>query len=166
MSGIFKNVLTFIFALFDRKSYSPLSQTTAYYWVMPWDAGLRVLKSDKYLQFAESAQLDYLVKTKLFSVLLSKGISFVNAAQLIKFSKPINMFSHVKVITQVIYLDDKFTYFEHVLSARNKSCATVLVKMKFKKGKLTVNPTEILGAFAGRKAAHLQAWDDSLAGMA
>lgn len=81
---------------------------------MPWDAGLRVLKSDKYLQFAESAQLDYLVKTKLFSVLLSKGISFVNAAQCIKFVKPIGMFKRVQINTQVIYSDTKFVYFEHV----------------------------------------------------
>ena len=166
MSGILKNIITFIIALFDRKPYGALSQTTAYYWVMPWDAGLRVLKSDKYLQFAECTQLDYLVKTKLFSVLLSKGIPFVNAAQLIKFAKPISMFSHVKVITQVIYLDDKFVYFEHIFLSQNKSCATVLVKMKFKQGKLTVKPAEMLGTFAGGKPAHLQAWDESLTGIA
>ena len=166
MSGLLKNIITFIIALFDRKPYGSLSQTTVYYWVMPWDAGLRVLKSDKYLQFAECAQLDYVVKTKLFSVLLSKGISFVNAAQVIRFAKSISMFSHVKMTTQVIYFDDKFAYFEHVFVSQNKPCATVLVKMKFKQGKLTVNPAEMLGTFAGSKPARLQAWDDSLARMA
>jgi acyl-CoA thioesterase FadM len=162
MSGILKNLITILFALFDRKVYSPLSKTTAWYWVMPWDAGLRTLKSDKYLQFAESAQFDYLIKTKLFSVLLSKGISFVNAAQLIKFTKPISMFSHVQINTQVIYLDTKFAYFEHILLTQNSPCATVLVKMKFKQNRLTVNPAELLGAFSGTKPAYLQLWDDSL----
>ena len=166
MSGILKNFITLIIALFDRKPYSSLSRTTAFYWVMPWDAGLRVLKSDKVLQFAESTQLDYLIKTKLFSILLSKGISFVNAAQLIKFTKPINMFSKVQVDTQVIYLDTKLAYFEHVLSTQNNPCAIVLLKMKFKQRKLTVNPAEMLGAFVGYKPAHLQAWDDSLTGLA
>lgn len=129
---------------------------------MPWDAGLRVLKSDKYLQFAESAQLDYLVKTKLFSVLLSKRISFVNAAQCIKFVKPIGIFKRVQINTQVIYLDTKFVYFEHVLLVQNAPYATVLVKMKFKQYKLTVNPAEMLGVFNTSKPAYLQLWDDSL----
>jgi acyl-CoA thioesterase FadM len=162
MSGILKNLITILFALFDRKPYSLQSKTTAWYWVMPWDAGLRVLKSDKVLQFAESAQFDYLVKTKLFSGLLSKGISFVNAAQLIKFAKPISIFSKVQVNTQVIYLDTKFAYFEHILSTQNNPSATVLVKMKFKQGALTVNPAELLGVFVGEKPVHLQLWEDSL----
>jgi acyl-CoA thioesterase FadM len=166
MSGILKNIITILFALFDCKLYNPQSVTTACFWVMPWDAGWRVLKSDKYSQNTEAAVTDYFIKTKLFSKLALQGISFVSVSQLIKFSKPISMFSFLQVNTRVLYLDTKFTYFEHVFVSQNNPCATVLVKMKFKQNRLTVNPTDLLGAIAGTKPTYLQLWDDSLGGIA
>jgi hypothetical protein len=41
--------------------------------------------------------------------------------------------------------------------------ADVFVKMKFKKGRLTIAPAELLGSFAGPGPAWLQQWDDTLA---
>jgi hypothetical protein len=41
--------------------------------------------------------------------------------------------------------------------------AEVFVKMKFKRGALTIVPAEMLGAFSDPKPVMLQRWDDALA---
>ena len=121
-----------------------------------------MLKSDKYLQLAEAAQLDFLVKTKLIGKLFKSGTSFVNAAQQIKFIKPIGMFRRVKVETAIICIDERCAYFAHTLVLHDQRHAEILVKMKFKKKSRTVAPAEITGLTVSPKPRHLQLWDETL----
>jgi acyl-CoA thioesterase FadM len=147
VSGLLRNIITFVLGLFAYGSRAGQDVIVTAFWVTPFDTGVRLLKSDKVLQFAETAQVDYLLKAGRFFDLLRSGTSFVNLAQVVKFARPIPVFSRVRVETRVIYADAKCAYFSHLLIARGEQAAEVLVKMKFKKGRLTVPPASFL-AFA------------------
>lgn len=144
MSGLLRNIIAFLLGLAAYGSKKIEGVTELNFWVTPFDSGIRVLKSDKYLQFAETAQLDYLIKVgKLFTI-INAGASFVNVAQIVKFSSPVSIFSSVRVETQLIYADEKCAYFSHLLHTRKGQAAEVLVKMKFKMGRITVPPSSFL----------------------
>jgi hypothetical protein len=162
LSGFIRNLLTVLRALFSYASVSPLSSIASRFWVTPLDTGLSKLKSDKFFQLIEAAQFDYMVRTGLIVVTLRRSYHFVNVAQMVKFIKPIALWSRVTVQSQMVYSDDKLVYFSHKLYAQNLLCAEVLVKMKFKKSALTVNPSELLGPIAIPKPEALQRWDDAL----
>ncbi|MBL4798274.1 MAG: thioesterase family protein [Oleispira sp.] len=165
MSGLIRNIITFICALLSRSQFNAQSTVTCYFLITPFDCGVSVLKSDKYFQLAESAQLDFLVKTKLLGKLRDEGLSFVNASQLVKFMKPVGVFSRVRVETRIIFTDDKCAYFSHsIFIGKNKHCE-VLVKMKFKKGALTVAPAKVLGEFELENLPYLQSWSQTLESM-
>lgn len=162
MSGLLRNLLTLFGSLRHYRSANPQSRTLVHFLVTPFDTGIATLKSDRYLQMAESAQLDYGIKTGLLRDMLRQGCSFVNASQLVRFARPVRLFSRVAVASQVIHADDKCAYFHHVFSVGTSVHAEVFVKMKFKKGRLTIAPAQLLGNFAGPKPVLLQHWDDTL----
>ena len=58
MSGLWRNLLTLLIAVFKRDFAILQSGCSCIFWVTPFDVGIRTLKSDKYLQIAEAAQLD------------------------------------------------------------------------------------------------------------
>lgn len=163
MSGFLRNLLTVLRALFSYASVSPLSRIASHFWVTPLDTGISKLKSDKYFQLVEAAQFDYMVRTGLIGTTLKRGTHFVNVAQMVRFMRPIKLFSRVTVQSQVVYADDKLVYFSHTLLAQDEPCAEVLVKMKFKRGGKTVKPQELLGPVALPKPPALQLWEDALA---
>lgn len=163
MSGLIRNLLTLLAALRHYRSAGLQSRTALHFRITPFDTGLATLKSDRYLQMAESAQLDYGIKTGLLGDMLRRRCSFVNASQLVRFARPVRLFNRVAVATQVIHADSKCAYFHHVFSVGASVHAEVFVKMKFKQGRLTVNPADMLGAFDGAKPALLQHWDQTLA---
>lgn len=165
MSGIVRNLLTLFRAFWTRGRVDPWAPVRCHFWITPFDCGTSVLKSDKYLQLAESAQLDFLVKTGLLGNLLRGRCSFVNASQLVKFLKPVGMLKRVCMETSIIYADDKCTYFSHSLLVKGKRHGEVLVKVKFKKGGLTVRPAEIFGECRLQKPCHIEAWDQTLGQM-
>ena len=165
MSGLIRNLLTFILALFSRGQFGSQSRVSCYFLVTPFDCGTSVLKSDKYLQLVEAAQLDFLVKTKLIGNLMRNGIQFVNTSQLLKFIRPVKVCSRVRIDTSIIYADEKCAYFSHSFFLQDQQHGEVLVKMKFKRGGVTVAPTEIAGKLPSAKPEHLRAWDQTLAAM-
>ena len=163
MSGLLRNLIAFVIGLFAYGSKAVDDVTEVKFLVTPFDGGVRVLKSDKYLQFAETAQVDYLLKTgKLFSV-LQAGASFINVAQLVKFARPVSIFSRVRVETQLIYADDKCAYFSHTMHCQGGLAAEVLVKMKFKKGRITVPPRTFLPTGFLSAPAKVQGLETALA---
>ena len=166
MSGFLRNLITVVLACLRYASAAPLSQVVCKFWVTPFDTGIAKLKSDGYLQLAEAAQFDYMFKTGLIGTTVKRGYAFVNAAQMVQFKQPISMFSRVTVRTQVIFADDKWVYFAHDLQATGAECARVMVKMKFKQGRITVPPSALLGACSMPKPAYIEAWDTALASVA
>ena len=166
MSGLLRNLLTIVRALRHHRSAGPQSRTLVHFRVTPFDTGIATLKSDRYLQMAESAQLDYVIRTGLLRLMLRQRYSFVNASQLVRFARPVRLFDRVAVTSQVVYADARCAYFHHVFSVRSALHAEVFVKMKFKKGTLTIVPAELLGAFPDPKPMLLQHWDDALSAAA
>lgn len=165
MSGLIRNLLTLVQAFLTRRSANFQSRVITHFWVTPWDAGTSVLKSDKYLQFAEAAQLDYLVKTGLLRALLRGGLRFVNASQLVKFTRPIGMFRRVRMETEILFADDKCAYFSHALFLGEDKHGEVLVKMKFKKGSMTVRPRELIDHCFTTEPLQIDTWDRALESM-
>lgn len=166
VSGLLRNAVTLFGALTQRGAADPWKPLHCHFWITPFDCGTRVLKSDKYLQLAESAQLDFLIKTRCISVLLRQRCRFVNASQLIVFRKPVGMFSRVQMETRILFADDKCTYFSHSFFVRNQRCGEVLVKTKFKRGARTVRPADIFGPCSLPKPTHLDEWDRATSQLA
>ena len=158
-----RNIIAFLIGLAAYGSKAVEGVTEVKFWVTPFDSGIRVLKSDKYLQFAETAQVDYLLKAGKFFTILRGGASFVNVAQLVKFTRPVSVFSRVRVETQLIYADDKCAYFSHTMHARGGQAAEVLVKMKFKRGRITVAPFSFLPVSFATVPAKVQGLEPALA---
>ena len=140
MSGFLRNVIAVILGLFAYGRREPCNVTDIKFLVTPFDCGVRVVKSDKYLQYAETAQIDYLIQVGKLFRLITAGVSFVNVAQLVRFFRPVPMFSIVYVKTHLVYANDRCAYFQHTMHSRDSLMAEILVKVKFKKGRLTVSP--------------------------
>lgn len=165
MSGFLRNLLTALWALLFWRSATPRSHTVAHFHVTPFDTGLLTLKSDQYLQFAEAAQVDFMIKTALMARLLSDGVGFVNLAQMVRFARPVRLFSRVRVESWVAYADGRCAWFVHAFSVRGMPCAQVMVKMKFKKGAVTVPTDQVLGVFNGPCPTWVARWEDTLAAL-
>ncbi|HYW57526.1 MAG TPA: thioesterase family protein [Polaromonas sp.] len=162
MSGLFRNLITLLLALRHFNRLPPLARTSATFFITPFDTGITTLKSDRYLLLAEAAQIDYMVKTGLLKETLRNRYNFVNAAQMVKFIKPVRLFNRVRVETQVAYADDKCAWFCHGFYVGEAKCAEVLVKMKFKRGRVTVAPGVLLGEFVGVQPVWIGPWEATL----
>lgn len=162
MSGLLRNLIAFCLGLLGYGSRASTDTVCTWFWVTPLDSGVRVLKSDKYLQFAETAQLDYLLKVGRLFAVLRRGAGFVNLAQQIRFLRPIPLFSRVRVATQLLYADDKCAYFRHALQVRGHLAAEVLVKMKFKKDGRTLAPATFLEFGFDGLPEPLRSWESAL----
>lgn len=157
--------MTALWALLFWRSATPQGPTVAHFRVTPFDTGLLMLKSDQYLQFAEAAQVDFMIKTALMGRLLADRVSFVNAALMVRFAKPVRMFSRVRVESCVAYADGRYAWFVHAFSVRGMPCAQVMVKMKFKKGPVTLPTDQALGVFNGPCPTWVAQWEDTLGAL-
>lgn len=163
MSGLFRNFLTIAWALWRYNTALPQARTSAWFFITPLDTGIATLKSDKYLQIAESAQVDYMLQTGLIKKTLASGYNFVNAALMVRFIKPVRLFKRVRVETQVVFADSRCAWLSHGFYVGETHHAEVLVKMKFKNGPVTVAPSEMFGPFSGEQPLWIQRWEESLA---
>jgi hypothetical protein len=158
-----RNALTLLRALL--RPGGPLEAgepVTAAFRVTPLDVGLSTLRSDRYFAVAEAAQLDFLVRTGLAKPLLARRVRWVNLAQTCRFERPLKLLQRFEVRTQVACTDDKHAYFSHRFVSGQDLHAEVLVKVKFKQGRLTVPPVQALGLQPSAKPSHLQLLDQML----
>ena len=145
MSGFLRNFLTSWMAWFKRDSAILQAGCSCTFWVTPFNVGIRTLKSYKYLQLAESAQLDFGVRCGLLARMRRVGCAMVNVEQQIQFAQPIKLFDKVSVQTSIVFADAKFVHFQHLYTVRDQACATVMVKAKFKAGRMTLSASELTG---------------------
>lgn len=111
MSGFWRNLLTLLAAVFKRDPAILQSGCSCNFWVTPFDVGLRTLKSDKYLQLAEAAQLDFGVRSGLLARMRRARCAMVNVEQHVQFTAPIKLFDKVCVNTIIVLADAKFVLF-------------------------------------------------------
>jgi acyl-CoA thioesterase FadM len=145
MSGFWRNLLTILAALIRRDTISLQASCYCTFWISPFDVGIRTLKSDRYLQLAEAAQLDFGVRTGLLGRLRHARCAMVNVEQRIEFNKAIVLFDRVRVQTSIVFADSKFVHFLHIFTVKDQQCASATVKAKFKSGRITQSATELTG---------------------
>ena len=151
MSGFWRNFLTVLLALFKRDSSVLQTGCLCTFWVTPFDVGIRTLKSDKYLQLVEAAQLDFGLRSGLLRRMRQAHCAMVNVEQRIQFAQPIRLFDQVCVNTSIVFADAKFVHFQHLFTVNGRQCASVQVKAKFKAGRITQSATRLTGlSFADR----------------
>lgn len=165
MAGLLRNLITLLLALPRLGSVTPAATLRKAFRITPLDTGLRHLKSDRYLLLAECAQLDFVLRTGLLGRLLRGGIGFVNGSQLVRFRRPVRLWSRLEVRTRVLWMDQRWAWFEHEFHSRGEHCASVLVKMKFKRGAITVDPASLLPRIEGTQPTVLVGWEQTLAGQ-
>lgn len=166
MAGLFRNIVAFMLGLFAYGSHAPGDTTTARFVVTPFDVGMKILKSDKYFQLVEHAQMDYLLQVGRLFGILRTGSRFVNLGQTVRFLKPIPIFSVVRIETRIAYADEKCAFFASTLFVKGERAAEALVKMKYKKRGVTVDPRSLLHVrFDGGPPSSVQKWDAALASM-
>lgn len=162
MSGLIRNLLSFFIGWLLAGSTKHHETTLRRFFIMPFDCGIRSLKSDQYFALAEPAQVDFLLKTGLFFELIKSKVHFVNLAQMAQFSKPVPVLSLLQVQTQVIACDDKCAYFSHAFSLHDVDVAQVFVKMKFKQAGLTIAPKQFFSQCPQTLPSQLTAWNAAL----
>ena len=145
MSGLWRNVLTLLIALFKRDPAIMQTGCVCTFWVTPFDIGIRTLKSDKYLQLAEAVQLDFGVRSGLLGRMRRARCAVVNTEQQIYFTRPIRLFSRVRVSTSIVFADARFVHFLHEYEVKRLPCARVTVKAKFKAGRITQSAAVLIG---------------------
>ena len=143
VSGFWRNLLTVVLALFKRDSAILQTGCFCNFWVTPFDVGVQTLKSDKYLQLVEAAQLDFGVRSGLLKRMQQASCSMVNVEQQINFVKPITLLNRVCIQTNIVFADARFVHFHHVFSVGNVTCSNVVVKAKFKAGRITQSAVEM-----------------------
>ena len=102
MSGLWHNLLTLLVACFKRDSGVLQFGCSCTFWVTPFDVGISILESDSYLQLAESAQLDFAVRSDLLGRMWQARCAMVNSEQQIQFTQPIKLFNKVCVKTTIV----------------------------------------------------------------
>lgn len=85
--------------------------------------------------------------------------------QLVKFSRPVGMFQRVRIASAIIFADDKCVYFSHGLFLGDHKHADVPVKMKFKKGAMTIHPRELIDLAFPAKPPSIDTWELALQAM-
>ncbi len=145
MSGFWRNLLTLMIAVFKKDSSILSSGCSCTFWITPFDVGISKLKSDKYLQLAEAAQLDFVVRSALLGRMRRARCAMVNVEQQIQFSNPVKLFDKVRVNTNIVFADARFVHFLHTYTVSGLPCAQVTVKAKFKTGRITQSAVELTG---------------------
>lgn len=162
MAGLLRNLITLLLSLPGYGRQPIRAGFIRHFWVTPLDIGARRLKSDRYLQLAECAQIDMIIRSGLLGTMLKNGYSFVNGAQLLSFRKPVDVFSRLRVHSQVLWFDQRWVYFQHDFHVRDELSARLLVKMKFKQRRKTIDPAQLLGQPGTPRCAPVDAWNASL----
>lgn len=127
--------------------------------VLPWDVGVRTFKTDRYLAVVEAAQTDFVIRAGLLRRFLKERLSWVNVTQVAQFEKPLQLFAAYTVTTRVECIDEKCAYLSLRFDSAVGLHTTVLLKTKFKQGRRTVPPRELLGECATEKTAQVRLLD-------
>jgi acyl-CoA thioesterase FadM len=127
--------------------------------VMPWDVGVAAFKSDRYFTLADAAQFDFAIRVGLLRPMFREGVRWINLAQAGRFERPLRLFQSFDVLTRVVCVDDKHAYFSHRFETPGQVHAEVLVKAKFKQGRLTVAPHRFFPQARAARSAAIDALD-------
>jgi acyl-CoA thioesterase FadM len=150
-------------ALFAQRQL-PEATVSCRFRVMPWDVGVATFKSDRYFTVAETAQFDFSIRVGLLRPALREGVRWISLAQAGRFARPLRLFQAFSVVTRVVCVDEKHAYFSHRFESPGQVHAELLVKAKFKQGRLTVAPDRFFPQAPRTRSAAIDALDALHAG--
>jgi hypothetical protein len=139
-----RNALTACHALLQPRAPAT-GEFVCRFRVLPWAVGVRTFKTDRYLTVVESAQVDFVIRAGLLRRFLKEGIGWVNVVQTAQFERPLRLWQAYTVTTRIECADDKHAYASFRFATAAGVHATVLLKTKFKQGRRTIAPRELLG---------------------
>jgi acyl-CoA thioesterase FadM len=151
-------LLTVVKALLARRR-PPDAAIACSFRVMPGDVGIATFKSDRYFSVADAAQFDFAIRTGLLRPFLGEGLRWVNLAQACRFQRPLRLFQAYAVLTRVVCVAARHAYLSHSFEAAGQVHAEVLVKVKFKSGRLTVPPQRFFAQAPTLRSAAIDALD-------
>lgn len=96
--------------------------------VMPWDLHLRVAHMDSYGFFMELGRWDQVKKLGFLRLIFREGCAPFTQIQTIRFSKPLRLFQKFTVTTEVVHLDEEFTYNRHAIYSNGNLICYGLIK--------------------------------------
>lgn len=167
MSGLFRNTLALAAALLSRRRHPSDACLWRAFRVGPFDVGYRILKSDKYLELAEAAQVDFFVRTGLFQRLWRQRIHAANAALMVRFARPVPLLARLRVSTEVLHADDRYLYLRHRFCRGETVQAELLVRMVLRQGRMPVAPVMLVAGRYDEEPLMVTRWTaalDELAG--
>jgi acyl-CoA thioesterase FadM len=123
-------------ALF-RRHIGVFEDSIVYFRVLPHDLDFNLhMTNSRYLSVMDLARVDRLVRTGLGKLVFQEKWGTVLGASYIRFRKSLNLFQKYAIRTQVIGVDEKWFYIQHLFEVKGQIVAMGFVKALFlKKGK-------------------------------
>ncbi len=105
-----------------------LGPVDVHFRVWPFEAGFKLLFSERYLGYTEAARTEMMIRAGFLAVARRNAWTPVIASELVRFKKPVYRFQRVRLSTRVLGWDDRFMYFEHTFFRGETLVALVLAR--------------------------------------
>ena len=134
MTRWFRILITILKAQF-RKRINPLDEFCLNFRVWITDVDLSVMNNTAMLFITELGRWDLSVRTGFLKYARKNRLYFPLASISMQFKRPLKRFQKFQLRTQIIYWDEEWIYISHRIERKEKTIATALAKVAFKKGK-------------------------------
>jgi len=109
---------------------SPLKRTTCTFRCHPWDIDqFFEMNNGRQLTLYDLGRFDLAVKIGLWDVLKREGWGLVVAGGSVRFRKRIRMFDKIIMHTQLVGLDERWTYIQQSMEVAGVPCSSFLVRV-------------------------------------
>ncbi|HEX6180542.1 MAG TPA: acyl-CoA thioesterase [Chitinophagaceae bacterium] len=108
------------------------------------DIDISIMNHAALLTVMEMGRVDFMVRSGFLALAKKKKWYFPSAAISAQFVRPLKLFQKASVITRVFHVDERWIYIEQKVVRNAKEMAVCIVKSKVKKGRETIDTSEIL----------------------
>ncbi|XP_046816842.1 protein THEM6-like [Vespa crabro] len=142
-------IFVFVWTKFMQKKTKPMNETTIYgiCFTQDLDLVLSHMNNARYLREIDFARFHYFIQTEMFYLMGKMGATVVLGASSTRYRRPIPFLMTYKIMTKLIYWDEKSLYFEHkFINLRNNFIHTTIFSKQTTIG-LKISLTEFLKKF-------------------
>jgi acyl-CoA thioesterase FadM len=146
MSLHFRLLLTILFSYFKSKLGS-FVETKATFTVFPTDCHIpffRLMSGGRYFDFMDLARVDQVARLGVLDLMGKDKLSINIGGQLLRYRKPMKVFTRFTVSTKIVYWDDRFFYVEQKFEQDGIIKTEGLVQGCFRSKLGVVPPVELL----------------------
>ncbi|MBY0371721.1 thioesterase family protein [bacterium] len=142
----FRLLLTVLASRFKSK-LSSFVETKTTFTVLPTDCHIpffRLMCGGRYFDFMDAARVDQVSRLGILGLMRRDGLSINLGGQILRYRKPMKVFTRFTVSTKIIYWDDKFFYVEQKFEQNGIMKTEGLVQGCFRGKPGVVPPAELL----------------------